>query len=75
MSTRKGRMPAALASDVAAPRVWLSAVLALIGLVVAASVAAATGVRDVALAAGYVRDASNVAIREHANEHVIALGR
>jgi hypothetical protein len=49
-----GRLRQALATNVNAPTVWLSAVFALVGLVIAAVVTAAVGLGDVALAAGYV---------------------
>jgi hypothetical protein len=60
-----GRMPTgirrALATNVNAPTLWLAAVFALVGLVIAASVAVAVGLREVSLAAGYVAAIAGIA--------------
>jgi hypothetical protein len=55
------RIRAALASNAKAPTVWLTAVFALFGLVVAALVATAVGLNDVALPAGFVAAIAGVA--------------
>jgi hypothetical protein len=55
------RIRAALVSNAKAPTVWLTAVFALFGLVVAALVATAVGLNDVALPAGFVAAIAGVA--------------
>jgi Fusaric acid resistance protein-like len=56
-----GRLRRALATNVNAPTVWLTAVFALVGLIIAALIALATGLREVSLAAGFVAAFAEVA--------------
>ncbi|MCK1823628.1 FUSC family protein [Streptomyces sp. XM83C] len=55
------RLRGALAGNVDAPAVWLTASFALVGLVIAAGVAASVGLADVALPAGFVAAIAGVA--------------
>src|SRR5262245_3197886 len=48
------RLRTALATNLNAPTVWLTAVFALVGLVIAAAAATLLGLKDVALPAGFV---------------------
>jgi hypothetical protein len=61
MASFTDRLRQALVSDVKAPMVWLTAVFALVGMVVAALVAVAVGLGDVALPAGFVATLAGVA--------------
>ena len=61
MASFAARLRQALVSDVKAPMVWMTAIFALVGLVVAALVATAVGLEDVALPAGFVATLAGVA--------------
>lgn len=61
MSSFADRLRQALVSDVKAPMVWMTATFALVGLIVAALVATAVGLEDVALPAGFVAALAGVA--------------
>jgi hypothetical protein len=61
MASSVDRLRQALVSDVKAPMVWLTATVALVGLVVGALVAVAFGLGDVALPAGFVATLAGVA--------------
>ena len=54
MNGSVGRLRHALIRNVNAPTVWLTAVFALVGVIVAATISSALGLHDVALAAGFV---------------------
>jgi hypothetical protein len=61
MTSWAARLRQALAVNVNAPAVWLSATFALLGLVIASAIATAVGLRDVALPAGFVAAIAGVA--------------
>lgn len=61
MSRWAGRLREALAGNPGAPTAWLTATFALLGLVIAAGVAASVGLTDVALPAGFVAAVAGVA--------------
>jgi len=61
MSSWSGRLRHAVAVNTKAPTVWLTAAFALVGLAVAAGIAVAVGLTDVALPAGFVAAIAGVA--------------
>jgi len=61
MERRAGHLRQALVSNVKAPTVWLTAAFAMVGLLIAALVALAVGLPDVALPAGFVAAIAGVA--------------
>jgi len=61
VSSWTDRLRTALAGNLNAPTVWLTAAFALVGLVLAGGVATAVGLRDVALPAGFVAAIAGVA--------------
>jgi len=61
VSSWSGRLRQAVAVNTKAPTVWLTAAFALVGFVVAAGIAGAVGLTDVALPAGFVAAIAGVA--------------
>jgi hypothetical protein len=61
VASASSRLRQALVSDVNAPKVWLTALFSLLGLVIGAVAAVAAGLRDIALPAGFVAVLAGVA--------------